>query len=214
MMKQSKLGAALLSVVALQVSPAMAQPAAGFCATEEQKSQIADAFAAREGVPTMIYARNTGLPELTVASGLPASVKSYGAEATPDRVKEVWASIDSWGGEASTHVVFTMGGDHVADFPSLIPLTQPDDGSGFIDIYADNGDGVHGHVFLDLVKAIYAAELPGPTGVTRMVSLYNEDGSLIVAIYPSIGAKPFDQRAIDGFNRTFEQLKEYAPHCG
>lgn len=192
---------------------AMAQPVTTYCAADADRQKIAETVSARPGVPTVIYARTMDARELTVVSGLPESAFAVGVEATPERVKEIWSSIDDWGAETSTHIVFTMGGDHVADFTSLVPITQPDDGSGFIDIYADNGDGVHGHVFLDLVKAVYAAELPGPGGVTRMVSFYNEEGRLIFGVYPTIGAKPFDQRAVDGFDRTFEMLKSYAPLC-
>lgn len=211
-LKSSIATAACFAFTALN-SAAFAQTPDALCAGSEAKARIAEAVTARRGAPPVIYARNLDLPEAMVMSGLPDRVKAYGVEATPERVKEIWASIDAWGEETFTHIVLTMGGDHVADFPSLVPITQPDDGSGFIDIYADGGDGVHGHIFLDFVKAVYAAELAGPDGVTRTVSFYNKDGGLIAGMYPSIAGKGFDQKAVDGFDRTVRKLKDYAPLC-
>ncbi len=203
-----------LFLLATALSPAaLAQPTATYCATDVQKLKIAEAVNAREGAPTVIYARNLEMPEQTVVSGLPDTVRAYGVDMTPERVKEIWASVDEWGGETFTHVIFTMGGDHVADFPSLVPVMQPLDDSGFIDIYADEGRGVHGHVLLERVNAVYAAELHGRDAVTRMVSLYNKDGGLIVGMYASIAGKEFDQRAVDGFENTFAKLQEYPAAC-
>lgn len=207
----------LAAIVAAVALPASAQTGNGapICATPAQKIFIQDYYTAkRPGVPLPVPSRYFEVPEAVVASALPAEI-SLGTAATPDVVRTVWSSIDAWGAETSVTLVVSPTSQHAFAFPSLVPITQERSNPGYISVYADNGDGVHSHIQLDRVAAIFATDLPTdkPEFRTRGVSFFGADGHLIVGVYASIREGAFDQRAVDGFAATWSLIESMPRLC-
>lgn len=172
------------------------------CATYEQAQKVQSTYATVTGAPLAVVSRIVNLPEVLVATGVPKENR-LSIHASPDISKKIWASIDGWGAQTNIRMVYTMGGGHVLDFPSKVPIAGPDLDDGWIDIYADNGDGVHGHLWLERIASIHAIDIPGADDVrTRTISFYGPDGKLVLGLYASITTKKFDQSAVDGFAKT------------
>lgn len=187
------------------------------CASADQARQIREFYGAkRPGVPLPVPARLFAVPEIIIASSLPAA-NAIGAVGSPDNFRKVWKSIDSWGPKTTVKVVLAPGITHTFAFPSLVPISQPekDDGFGIYDVYADEGRGVHAHIKLADVEAIYASDMPGktPPGRTRAISFYGADGQLIVAVYAQMAPDPVDAAAVEGFARTWEVVKSLPRLC-
>lgn len=185
----------------------------GVCASARDASRVREAYEQRPGAPMPVPSRQLDLPEVQVTTGLPES-NSIGVLTTPEMVKEIWSSIDAWGAETEVHLVFTMGGQHVLDFPSLVPMRQEDLDDGWLDIYADNGDGVHGHLWLAPIRSVHAVDIPA-TGDkrTRAVNFYTPDGNLAIGVYASMGSKPFDRAAVEGFAGTWRLIESMPRAC-
>ncbi|PHR93675.1 MAG: hypothetical protein COA69_03305 [Robiginitomaculum sp.] len=172
------------------------------CATNAQAQAVQAHYLKVKGAPLAVVGRMVNLPEVLVASGVPKKNR-HSVQASAKISKEIWSSIDSWGAQTNIRMVYTMGGKHVLDFPSKVPISGPDLDDGWIDIYADNGDGVHGHLWLERIASIHAVDIPGVDGVqTRTISFYGPDGQLVLGLYASITTKTFDKKAVDGFART------------
>lgn len=169
----------------------------------------------RPGVPLPVPARSLELSETIIASALPAD-QTIGAVATVEGVRTVWESIETWGADTDVSLVFAVNGSHTFNFPSKVPMTQPDDGSGFQDIYADNGDGVHGHLLRSQVSYIYAAKLPGAqtnNEKTRTVGFYDAEGGLVLGVYASIADGKGDPRAIANFDNSWHAIAALPRAC-
>jgi|GEM_PF-651451 len=167
-----------------------------------------------KGAPLMIAGRALKLPEALIASALQPE-QHIGVKADAKRIKDIWTTIDQWGEETNVRLVFTMGGSHVFDFPSNVPIRQEDLDDGWLDIFADQGDGVRGHLWLDQIKTVYAINLPGSDGTpTRAISFYAADGSLIIGVYASISTKSYDKAVEPGFEKTWALLKTLPKACG
>jgi len=200
---------------ALTAVPATANAYGPVCATTEQAGNIKDYYTkSRPGVPLPVPSRYFNVTEFVVASALPTE-SSLGVEATPEVTKQIWASIDGWGASTKVTLVLSPGSKHAFAFPSLVPVTQSDAKDGYLDVYADGGKGVHSHLQLDHVKAIYATDLPtkDPKFRTRGVSFFGPSGDLILGVYASINTAGYDQKAVDGFGRTWNLLKGMPRHC-
>lgn len=183
------------------------------CASETDAKRVAQFFAGRPGAPTPIVSRVLGIPELHVITGLPKESRSS-VRSPPELVNEIWGSIDAWGEQAAVHLVFTMGGAHVLDVPSLVPVRQEDLQDGWIDIYADNGDGAHGQLWLERITTAHAIDIPGGDDTrTRAVLFFSPEGDLAIGVYASIATKEFDPKAVDGFERTWELLNSKPQIC-
>lgn len=183
------------------------------CASAMTAKKVQATYQKLTGAPLAVVSRVAGVPEVQVATGLPKESR-VAIKATPDIVKKLWAGIDAWGRETNVRVVFTMGGEHVLDFPSMVPTTQVDLDDGWIDIYADEGRGVHGHLWLDRIHSIHAVDIPGRDAVrTRTISFYGVDGKLIMGLYASISTKKFDPAAVDGFARTRAEIAAMPQIC-
>lgn len=206
-------------ISAFLLTAAFAAPAlagAPVCATMEQASNIQVFYEkTRPGVPLTVASRFFNVPEFVIASGLPASL-STGTAVTPDQVKTIWSSIDSWGAKTQVKLVVTPGSKHAFAFPSLVPITQKDAKDGYIDVYADEGRGVHSHIQLDQVAAVYATELADakPGFKTRAISFFGADGHLVIGVYASIKSDPFDDKAVAGFERTRALIASMPRICG
>ncbi len=206
-------------ISAFLLTAAIAAPAlAGgpACATIEQAGNIKTYYEkTRPGVPLTVASRFFNVPEFAIASGLPATL-SVGTAVTPDQVKTIWNSIDAWGATTRVSLVVTPSSKHAFSFPSLVPITQKDAKDGYIDVYADEGRGVHSHIQLDQVAAVYATELADakPGFKTRAISLFGKDGNLVLGVYASIKSDPFDDKAVAGFERTRALITSMPRICG
>lgn len=182
------------------------------CATQAQKSIVADYYEKRPGSPPAIPVRRLKMNALTLATAL----EEYGTvfRVNADDLPRLWGTIDGWGLDTAVRTVFAPTGKSVIDIATSVPMTQPDDGSGFLDIYADHGAGVHGHLYKSKVAAVAVLALPRGDETSRLASFFDEDGSLIFAIYATMIGKPFDAQAIPGFANTVEHAMEQTRLCG
>jgi len=172
------------------------------CASKSVSAKVQKTYKSVVGAPLPVVSRMAKVPEVQVATGLP-SENRLSILASSDIVKKLWKDIDAWGRDTMVRTVYTMGGDHVLDFPTKIPQTQADLDDGWLDIYADDGKGVHGHLWIDSIHSIHLVDIPGSDDVrTRTISFYSNDGKLLMGLYASITIKEFDQAAIDGFEKT------------
>lgn len=214
-MKKSVVLLALLGAPLLACAQGKSKVGSFPCATPSQASQIRDFYETqRPGRPLPVPGRHFNVPESVIASAL-APQFAVGTPATMQVIKDVWKSIDAWGANTAVKLVLTSGGKHAYSFPSLVPITQPDANDGFLDMYADEGKGVHAHINMPYVKAIFAADLPGGTPNTRTqtISFYAEDGSLVLGVYAQVSGDPFDQAAVDGFMKTRALLESLPRIC-
>lgn len=210
----ARISAFLLTAAFAAPAPALAGVPA--CATTEQAGNIRAYYEkTRPGVPLTVASRFFNIPEFAIASGLPAAL-SVGTAVTPDQVKTIWSSIDAWGATTRVSLVVTPGSKHAFAFPSLVPVTQKDAKDGYIDVYADEGRGVHSHIQLDQVAAVYATELADakPGFKTRAISFFGPDGHLVIGVYASIKSDPFDDKAVVGFERTRALIASMPRICG
>jgi len=205
--------AGVLALSASGLAPQLAQAA---CATAAQKTFVQDYYTTkRPGVPLAVASRYFEIPEETVASAVSADA-SYGVAATPALVQKVWSSIDAWGAKTRVTLVFSPSSEHAFAIASLVPITQSDPAPGYLDVYADEGKGVHSHIQLSRVSSIYATDLPtNKDGFrTRAISFFGPDGNLIIGVYASLKTDPFDAVAVEGFNATRTLLKTLPRLCG
>ena len=190
----------------------VAKPVAG-CAGKSVARKVAEFYAERPGAPTPIPARALGIPELHVVTALPDENRT-GVAASEKLLEDLWVMIDAWGEDTGVNLVFTMGGQHVMDFPSLVPIRQDDLDDGWIDAYADRGDGVHGHLWMERVASVHAFDIEGEDDQrTRGLLFFAPEGFLALGIYASIAGKEFDPNAVDGFARTWAFLENQTQAC-
>ena len=185
------------------------------CASADDARVIQDYYVnVRPAAPPPAVARLFRMPETRVVSALPAD-QVYGVRSDRVFFDEVWKSVDAWGEDTRIGIVLTGGGMHVWNFPSKVPQTQSTTSPIWYDMYADGGQGVHGHITPQEVDQIWALQLPTPEPdkFTRILGFYGSDGNLIVGLYVSEGVKDFDPKAVAGFERTRELLQTRARVC-
>ncbi len=211
-MKFPLLAATIMAALPL---PAMAHTAGAVCATPEQTKNVRAYYdKMRPGVPLPVASRYFNLSESAVASALPDGMM-VGTAANAALTDQLWKSIESWGAQTSVSLVFAPSGKHAFSFPSLVPMDQNDSSDGYLDVYADGGKGVHSHIQIAQISAIYAHDMPAGDGKnrTRGVSFYGPDGHLVIAVYASIKSDPVDPKAAAGFARTWDVLKALKRPC-
>lgn len=189
--------------------------AADTCATPDDARVIRNYYAkVRPGAPPPPVSRLFRMEEARVVSALEPG-QAYGVRSNRLFFDEVWKSVDAWGADTDIGIVFTSGGMHAWNFPSKVPQTQSTTTPIWYDMYADEGRGVHGHITPQDVDQIWAMQIPTREAgkFTRILGFYGKDGHLIVGLYVSENTKPFDQRAVDGFERTRELLKTQPRIC-
>ncbi len=185
------------------------------CATSEEAARVQEFYAeTRPGAVLPIPGRKLNLVESKVASGL-SPQHAVGVDGTPERLAEIWRSVDAWGEETNVRAVVSIDGWHPFDFPSKTPVTQEKHSAGFYDVYADGGKGVHIHLKPEDIKLIYAANLPGTDGsATRSVNLYDSDGRLVLGVYASkAGNADFDAAAVEGFSGSWDVIASMPRAC-
>ena len=186
-------------------------PVENICATDKVAAKVSKTYQDVAGAPLPVVSRMTGQLEVHVATSIKDAVT---VAVTPELTKRIWTTIDAWGADTYTNLVFTMGGKHVLDFRHKIPTREVDLDDGWLDIYADGGAGVHGHLWLDRVSTVVATEVPGKGDHnTRAISFYGPDGKLAIGVYSSISTKEVDQAAVDGFYKTREFLASLPQAC-
>lgn len=187
--------------------------AVDFCPSDKDSKRVIAMYKELPGAPMPILARRLHLPEVQVTTSIPAANR-ISAKVTPDQIKDIWTTIDAWGEKTQVRLIYTLGGNHVYNFPSYIPMRQEDLDDGWLDIYADNGKGVHGHLWLDPIHSVHAVDIEDSDGEhTRSISFYTEDGNLAIGVYSSVAGKDFDQAAVDGFISTRKFLSELPKIC-
>lgn len=210
-MKTLLLTASLLATLGLSARA----HASDTCASADDAKVIQHYYAqTRPGAPPPAVGRLFRMQETTVVSAL-APAQAYGVRSNRLFFEEVWKSVDAWGADTRIGIVFTSGGKHVWNFPSKVPQTQSTSTPIWYDMYADNGDGVHGHITPAEVDQIWALQLPTREAdkFTRILAFYDKQGDLIVGLYVSEGVKPFDPKAVAGFEKTRELLKSQPRIC-
>ncbi|MFC3052129.1 ChuX/HutX family heme-like substrate-binding protein [Kordiimonas pumila] len=186
---------------------------APLCATPEQSTKVADFYKKSPGIPTSVAAQMLDMPEAQVVTALPAE-QNHGVLTTPDMVKDVFTTIDGWGARTKLDLVYTMDGNHYFQFPSFTPMRQEDMFDGWVDAYADGGNGVHGHLWLSRIRSVHAVDMPGEKGSrTRAISFYLPDGHLAMSIYASMPGGQNDKAALKGFAETSEFLRALPSAC-
>lgn len=200
------------------VAPSLADSAGLPCATSADKLRVKQYYEKEHpGAAMSMPSRLLDVPELVISSALPAE-QSIGVVATPRITKDVWKTIDAWGADTTIKLVFASGGKHAFVFPTLVPITQPErtHPKGYLDMYADGGKGIHAHLQLAHVKAIYATDYAGEAADkrTRAVSFYGQDGNLILGVFASIYDEEQRPRAIEGFAKSWDSIKSLPRVCG
>lgn len=196
--------ATLATIAALSLPDAVAhRDMTKLCSVSDFDATVAQYYLDNPGSPPAIPARRLVTSALTLMDALEATGAAKVMPSNPERLSALWATIDAWGEDTQMHLVFPLENKHVIDVITEVPITQPDDGSGFLDIYADDGDGVHGHVYVDKVAAIAVATLPGDGDVTRVVSFFDVHGDTIFSAYASQSRKTADPKAESGFEGTW-----------
>jgi putative heme iron utilization protein len=213
--KKSAVLLVLFAVPLLSVAQDKAKPAPLPCATPSQMPLIRDYYEnQRPGRPLPVPGRHFNVPELVIASALPLQ-QSIGTPGSPQLAKEIWKSIDAWGARTPVKLVLTSGGKHAYSFPSLVPITQPETDADWLDMYADEGKGVHAHINGPYVKAIYATDIPGKEAGQRTqgISFYNQEGNLILGVYAQVAGEQFDPAAVEGFKKTRALIESKSRVC-
>lgn len=188
-------------------------PAPGFCASTEEVALVGEYMTNRPGIPLAIPSRNLEIPEAVVASAL-SSEDAVGVMATPEIASQVWDSIEAWGEYSKVGLIFSPSGQHAFALPSLVPVRVDPDEDGYLDVYADDGNGVHSHIQLKYVSAIYATDLSSESGDrTRGVTYFGPDGNAIIGVFASIKTDVYSEAAVTGFDDTWDLLAEMPQPC-
>lgn len=203
----------LATTAAIQPAQAETMPKPA-CATAQEKEIARKGAAEFPGAPVAIGSRFLGMKEFTFASALPQEI-SIGAWITGDEVAQLWKSIDAWGKDTMVRVVISPQSEHAFSLYGKVPTTQSIADPGYLDVYADEGKGIHSHIQLDKVAAVYATDLPSedPTRRTRGINLYDHNGHNIIGVYASIMRYDPDPAAVAGFERTREIIRRMQPAC-
>lgn len=214
------LAAVVITISALSIAlPVQAQSMGTIlppaCASAEQAASVREYYDnKRPGVPLAVASRFFKVSEFTIASALPDD-QSLGTLGSAKVTDAVWSSIDAWGATTRVKLVLSPDSQHAFAFPSLVPITQDDSSDGYLDVYADEGRGVHSHIQLAKVAAIYATDIPSDKSGfrTRAISLFGHSGNLILGIYASLKNEEPDTKAVEGFSKTWDLIKSMPRLC-
>lgn len=187
---------------------------ADICAVDANSVLVNQFYKKSPGAPIPIATHDLAISEAHLISALPQNWR-VGTPATPETARAVWESIDDWGKLANTKLIFGINGIHNFIIPTHVPITQVDEKDGYLDIKADNGDGLHGHIITDDVKYIYAVKLPNADTkiFTRSIGFYDPRGGLIVSIYVNLPAYKGEIAAINGFEASWNLIENMSRIC-
>lgn len=184
------------------------------CATNAQKAAVLKMQGEYPGDPVAIVGRDLKVPEMVAASGF-GPEGAVGARITGNEAAQFWQSIDGWGADTKVWVVLSPASEHAFIVHGKVPVTQPNPDPGYLDVYADKGDGIHSHIQLSKVAAVFATDIPtdDPAFRTRGINFYDQKGNNIVGIYASLKKYTPDPIAIAGFERTRELIRTLPRIC-
>ena len=184
------------------------------CADSYEKFMVREFYEKfRAGGPMPIASRELELVETKIVSGLPPS-QSIGTVASRERFERIWQSIDSWGADNWINIVLTVDGHHAFNFPSKVPTTRQPAPEAFYSMWAEEGEGMHGHLNPDLMSLIYAVKIPAPDGsYLRAIAFYDRDGDLISGLYASEAGKARAEQVLQGFEETWSLIASMPRAC-
>lgn len=177
--------------------------ASPICADNRLAKEVGEFVSSQNGASLFDSASHLKVTEPEIASALARDGAANIAIGSRARFFKTWYSIDTWGAETAAYYALSNDGIHEFLIPTLVPISAPITSDGFLNMYAENGDGVHAHVDPDDIAFIVAAATPGP-GATpnRYIGFYNSTGDLALGIYASIAGKAADPDAVTGFEQT------------
>ena len=204
-----------LALAGLMPAAAQAAPTTLPCASAEQARLVREFYGTRPGVPLPVPSRRFDISELTAASAI-APEQSIGIAAPAQITRQIWKSIEAWGASTRVKLVLAPGGKHAYALDSLVPINLSGDTDPYIDANADEGRGIHTHIQVSQVAAIFATDIPtaDPAFRTRAISLFGADGHLILGVYASIKQEAFDPLAIEGFDKSWRLIRSMPRICG
>lgn len=185
------------------------------CANAEVQQIIRGEYLVRwPGDPMPIAARELGLSDFTVTSALPAEMAS-GALIDSQQLTTVWESINEWGADTDVELVFSPSSEHAFVLKSKVPMIMDDPDPGYLDVYADEGRGVHSHIQMSKIVAVYVSTMPteSPDHFTRAIEFYDDSGVSIIGVYASIKTNDYDPKAVSGFEKTRNLIESWPSIC-
>ncbi|WBX85140.1 ChuX/HutX family heme-like substrate-binding protein [Sphingosinicella microcystinivorans] len=173
------------------------------CADSARTERIRKEVKAYPGDPIAIVARDLELSEFTTASGLFPEMQ-VGALIDAQQFQDLWKSIESWGADTMVRLVISPSSAHAFIVHGKVPMIQPDADPGYLDVYADEGRGIHSHIQMSKIAAVYATDIPteDPAFRTRGINFLDHDGHSVIGVYASIKTYEPDAKAVEGFERT------------
>lgn len=175
------------------------------CATPQQVQQIQKFYVTRPGTLPVIAAKQLGLPEALVASGLGPR---QSASAPREAFQKVWDAMGAWR-QANFLIV---KGDNVFEILSGVSAGAPSTRSDYFNIKYDNP--LRGHLRPDQFSAIYAVAIPGKEdAVARGVLFYAADGSLVFGTFISGESLQPSEDDLRSFDKVMQLVRAQPSVC-
>lgn len=179
--------------------------AANVCATPEQEIEVKAVYAQNGSLVPSLASRQIDVPEVAIASALPAVDK---AGTTGAGFPEIWATVTEW--DDSMTLIQKEG--HVFEILGAVPPGKRSERSNYFNL--DPGAPFGGHIRDDQMSAIYGIELPGRGGDTiRSVHFYDQSGitAFSVILRPETG--PVSEADKARFTATMDLIKSMEAVC-
>jgi len=174
------------------------------CASGLDTARIAELYAKKPAPMPFAAAPQLKLPEVLVASGVPAV---YGVGIDGSHWRSVWDSLGTWD---SATVLITKGGN-AFEIETKISAGKPSTRSQYFNLAHDAPLG--GHLRPDLITAIHAFQLPASEGMARGVLFYDASGESVYGVFvPGEGSEPSAKQLAD-FDRTWKLFKSLPARC-
>ena len=176
------------------------------CATPAQVEAVRAALAGKEPGPLGGVAATLKLPELVVASALPAAA-AHGVGA--EHFAQVWKSLETW----DDALTFITKGRDLFEVKGRVGKGEPSTRSKFFNLSRE-GDGLVGHLRPDLYSAIYVLSIPGEKSTLRGVSFFDQAGESVFAVYvPGEGGEAPPPAVIKQFEKTAAMMRALPSRC-
>lgn len=196
--------AAVLGIALSQAAPAAFADA--LCASPAEAAQIQAFYRDHPGTLPAIAARRLELPEVLVASGLPADLA---ASAQPAAFAEIWTAMTGW----NDAVFLIMKGADVFEIQSPVAAGKPSTQSEYFNL--DYRHPFRGHLRPDLYQAIYAIALPraDDEGTIRGVLFYGADGASVFGVMHSGEGPAPPPSEVAKFDAVMALVRAQPPVC-
>jgi|GEM_PF-5265344 len=186
------------------------------CASRAQAEAVQAYYRdTRPGAVLPIAGRKLALKEIQVAMGLALDQRIL---LTPDAevLSAVLGSLRNWGADTNVRLVVSSKTWHPFDFPTKVPLLQDEQSveAQFLDLFTADERSVRMHIDRTDLALLALFNLPGASDeMTRGLALYSQSGELVLSIYASQSGKPFDERAVHGFDQTWTIAAQFPQSC-